>query len=254
MRKIALIPLLLVVAACSGKVSIGSNGSTSGNLKKNPDGGATGNGQTCNYDGRDAAVGDVFTSSDGCNTCTCAADGAYCTEMACAPDGGADAGVCAYNGKVYNPGDSFPSSDGCNSCGCSEDGRVPCTKKACVTDCSGPKACSGPAPGAPTILCADGTTAGPKCADIGGTCGWTFTECSCQGAPGHKAGDTWQQDCSTCDCDSAGMVACTASACACPADGTINCMPPVQPSQSGVCSGSYHQWVVANCPNVKFVF
>lgn len=87
-----------------------------------------GGGGMCTYDGKVYKTGDSFPSTDGCNTCGCAADGSVaCTLIACAPKS------CLYNGKVYNPGDSFPSSDGCNTCMCGTDGAVSCTKRACPT-------------------------------------------------------------------------------------------------------------------------
>jgi hypothetical protein len=243
---VVLIPLTLVVACGGTMVKIGENDMK---LQKNPDGSSTGNGQTCTYGGTTVNVGQSFPSPDGCNQCTCAADGAYCTERACA----GDAGLCIYDGKTYKPGDSFPSTDGCNSCGCSADGLVACTKKACALDCSATASCKGPRPGAPNIQCADGTVGGPVCADIGGACGWTMRSCECKDANGgvHKAGETWDDGCNSCSCDQQGYAMCTARACACPPDQVVNCMPP---SSSTLCSGPYHQWVVANCPGVKFVY
>lgn len=40
----------------------------------------------------------------------------------------------------------------------------------------------------------------------------------------------------------------------CPAEETINCMPPVQPENEALCSGDYHNWIVANCPDVTFTY
>jgi hypothetical protein len=256
MRTIALLPLLFIAAACSdGKVSIGSNGSTNGNLQKNPDGSPTGDGTTCEYAGATAKVGDHFPSPDGCNTCTCAAEGVYCTELACASDAGVP-DVCTYGGKGYAAGAGFPSTDGCNSCGCEPGGAVVCTQRACASDCSAPNACTDPRPGVPNIQCADGTTAGPTCTSANGSCGWSVTSCHCEpsgGGVSHNAGETWSEACQTCSCSADGRTACTASACTCPPDGTIDCTPPVSAQKADVCGGSYHQWVVQNCPNVHFV-
>ena len=44
-------------------------------------------------------------------------------------------------------------------------------------DCAAKGACSGPAPGVPSQLCWDGSTAGPTCVASGGTCGWKITAC-----------------------------------------------------------------------------
>ena len=71
-----------------------------------------------------------FTAPDGCNTCTCSAEGVLsCTEIACG------AGTCTHGGQAYEAGDSFPSEDGCNSCVCGADGSIACTTMACVGIC-----------------------------------------------------------------------------------------------------------------------
>ncbi len=44
-------------------------------------------------------------------------------------------------------------------------------------DCSAKGACPGPAPASSSQLCWDGSTAGPTCADSGGTCGWKIKTC-----------------------------------------------------------------------------
>ena len=56
-----------------------------------------------------------------------------------------------------------------------------CQNGQCVNSACTPQDC-GPAPGVPSILCADGTTAGPVCERNGaGTCGWRITTCpGCQ--------------------------------------------------------------------------
>ncbi len=133
----ALIACLSVTACSSGDVAVGANGQA---LKRTPGGGATGNGRTCSWDdpagdgGTPAAtanapykIGDTFKSPDGCNDCSCAAEGIYCTERACAPGG-----TCAFDGKTYAAGDRFKSTDGCNTCSCGSDGTVACTEMACV--------------------------------------------------------------------------------------------------------------------------
>jgi hypothetical protein len=72
------------------------------------------------------------------------------------------------------------------SCGMSEDdgessekssltGAAPTTEAACP-----PSAC-GPAPGAPVEICADGSTAGPRCQPMRGACGWVITKCPVTG-------------------------------------------------------------------------
>lgn len=90
---------------------------------------------TCSYEGKSYSSGERFPAADGCNTCSCGADGQVaCTELAC---GG---GQCTYpagqGGKVYRAGESFPSTDACNSCACQADGQVVCTLRACPAGCS----------------------------------------------------------------------------------------------------------------------
>jgi len=56
--------------------------------------------QTCTYDGHTYGRGDTFPSGDGCNSCSCTAQGVACTAIACASDGGTDAppAACAPSG------------------------------------------------------------------------------------------------------------------------------------------------------------
>jgi eight-cysteine-cluster-containing protein len=161
----------LSITACSGSdVTVGSSDQA---LKKKSDGGATGDGSTCSWDdtisydvatgketrtpsGSGYNVGDSFPSPDGCNSCTCTAQGIACTARACAPGGG----TCTLNGKTYDAGQSFPSPDGCNNCSCQSDGSIACTEMACApapNDCK-KTGCSGE-------ICSD--------KDIASACIWT---------------------------------------------------------------------------------
>jgi pacifastin inhibitor LCMII len=80
----------------------------------------------CVYDGMTYEIGDSFPADDGCNTCSCDADGSVaCTEMACG---------CDYAGTWYDQGESFWATDGCNQCTCMGEG-VACTKMWCA--CTG---------------------------------------------------------------------------------------------------------------------
>ena len=251
MRTIAALSPFACVAflliACDGDVVIGAN---QGKLMKNLDGSPTGDGSTCTYAGETVTVGQPITA-DSCNDCKCTAQGALCTAKACASDGGTGGtGTCFYDGKTYKVGDSFKSTDGCNSCFCSSDNLIGCTEMACATppptDCTAKGACSDPMPGVPSIQCADGTTAGPECSDLGGQCGWHITSCVCkEGTVVHHAGDNWSDGCNTCSCSQNGQAMCTQKACACPPDGTtIDCMPPID--QKPMCSGAYHDFIVAS--------
>ena len=87
----------------------------------------------------------------------------------CDPNqGGADCGgVCACVQNVLCTQDhKFDGSPAVCAC-------VPATPVACAPD-----ACTGPGPKSASIMCADGTIAGPTCAPLAdGTCGWTVTSC-----------------------------------------------------------------------------
>jgi hypothetical protein len=107
-------------------------------------GGTTGG--TCLYNGVTYPTGASFESTDGCNSCSCGANGLVaCTLMACiatggttgvggasAAVGGSTGGTCKYNNVTYAAGASFKSTDGCNTCSCSSNGLVACTEMACL--------------------------------------------------------------------------------------------------------------------------
>ncbi|HOF78871.1 MAG TPA: hypothetical protein PLA45_00725 [Candidatus Dojkabacteria bacterium] len=78
----------------------------------------------CEYNGWAYADGEIYDSTDGCNTCFCNDGKTVCTEKACA------AKTCTFEGNTYKEGESFQSSDGCNMCGCMN-GEVTCTLMAC---------------------------------------------------------------------------------------------------------------------------
>lgn len=189
-----------LLACSSGVVNVGSTQEQE--LTRTTDGGATGNGQTCSFDdvvwydgetgqsgtvpSKDGTyeVGDTFKAPDGCNDCTCTAEGIACTKKACTspgnpgcteearqcPDGSfvvrtgpscefapcPGEGGCTVGGKHYAVGEGFVAPDGCNSCSCTKDG-VACTAMACP-----PANCTEEA-----MLCPDGKTyvsrTGPNC-------------------------------------------------------------------------------------------
>jgi hypothetical protein len=108
----------------------GRGGSGAGGAMAIPDASPEG----CVQDGHTYAVGETFKRD--CNTCTCAATGAVCTEMACPVDAGAerpsDGGDgCFVNGQTYASGESFKSD--CNTCSCLHK-SVTCTAMACFHD------------------------------------------------------------------------------------------------------------------------
>jgi hypothetical protein len=108
----------------------GSSGT--GGAKPNPDVAPQG----CVEGGRTYVVGETFKRD--CNTCTCTANGAICTEMACAVDAapdlprGPDAGkTCLLGGREYTIGETFKSD--CNTCTCTSNG-IACTAMFCYHD------------------------------------------------------------------------------------------------------------------------
>ena len=193
------------ISACSsGDVAVGS---TQQDLKKTPNGGATGNGQTCSWDdtvGHDVAtgtttttpapngpykVGDKFKAQNGCDDCTCTTGGITCLALPCAPPPGGG-GTCAYNGKTYAAGESFKSSDGCNNCGCQSDGSIACTELACA-----------PAP----ISCKKTGCSGEICSDqdVASSCIWTasyacYQTATCEVQSDGKCGFTQTADLTSC--------------------------------------------------------
>jgi hypothetical protein len=227
----------------------------------NDDAGAAGNHSsvggatsvTCLYNNVVYPAGSSFKSTDGCNTCGCASDGQVaCTLMACAAVGGnSGAGgstsvTCLYDGVNYAAGTSFRSTDGCNTCGCTSTGQVACTAMACAavggssgvggstgTDCT----CTGPAPGAPTVQCWDGSIGGPVCEkSSAGTCGWTVRSCPPQpgtGGASGAGGSTGISSCSTA-ADCKGAVPALCEQCA---DGSNGCAHFV--CNSGSCQIAY---------------
>ena len=108
--------IALSASACSsGDIAVGS---TQQALQKKKDGTPTGNGATCSWDDTVAydattgqqtttpsangehKVGDSFKSLDGCNDCTCTAEGIACTVKECGPP----AGGCTEEAKVCPDG------------------------------------------------------------------------------------------------------------------------------------------------------
>lgn len=81
----------------------------------------------CEYNGWAYANGQIYDSTDGCNTCFCNGGNTVCTEKACLEKSPTS---CVYNGITYNEGESFQSGDGCNTCGCNN-GEVACTLMGC---------------------------------------------------------------------------------------------------------------------------
>ena len=149
----------------------------------------------CTYAGKGYEAGDDFAASDGCNTCSCAADGSVaCTDIACGeepptsgtpPVDAGPAGSCTYRGATYQAGATFRDSDGCNSCRCAANGEVACTLVSCVRDAS-VDASQGP------------------------------TRASCMhGGKLYQTGESFPDDdgCNKCTCSADGAVECTLIEC-----------------------------------------
>jgi hypothetical protein len=187
------------------------------------DGGAA---ATCSYAGHTYAVGARFPETNGCNTCTCEADGQVaCTLLGCvAMDGGSSAG-CTYGGQHHEPGARFPALDGCNTCSCEADGQVGCTLLGCAAMDAGSSGCTyggqhyGHAASFPAL---DGcnscscTTEGVACTDA--AClprdGGAAPVCQ-YGGQGYAAGANFPalDGCNTCTCGEGGVVGCTKKGC-----------------------------------------
>ncbi len=104
----------------------GGSGGASGAAGSSGSGGDPG---ACSYAGASYDAGESFPAGDGCNTCSCGADGSVgCTLRACL-DG------CVHQGVEYPAGTTFPAGDGCNDCTCQDDGAVICTRLACGPFC-----------------------------------------------------------------------------------------------------------------------
>lgn len=111
------------MAGSGGSTGKGGSSGAGGSTVKQ-DAGSAG----CLEGGHLYGIGETFNRD--CNSCTCYANGASCTKMACPP--GTDAGAsCTYNGKTYAVGDSFKID--CNTCSCTSSG-VACTTMACLVD------------------------------------------------------------------------------------------------------------------------
>ncbi len=134
----------------------------------------------CTYEGKSYQQGDSFPANDGCNTCSCAADGSvYCTLKACACDYSAPGRKWVLRSPdeckvaLFACAEGRPFFDSCG-CGCEIE---PVTCK--VGGCSG-QLCVGPDdPDISTCewrdeyACYRSATCEPQ-AD--GRCGWTSTD------------------------------------------------------------------------------
>lgn len=105
------------------------------------DDGSAGSVEQASSRGATACVeGELRTTEDGCNTCTCSGGSWFCTELACGEPGGH---VDDWQGDDWlhdevsnepepscNEGEVVHAEDGCNTCSC-VDGAWACTELWC---------------------------------------------------------------------------------------------------------------------------
>jgi len=192
-----LVACTLMACAAGGAPSTGGASSK---------GGASSTASTCVYNGVTHQAGTSFASTDGCNTCSCSTSGQVaCTKMACAAGGstGTSSGGASSAGGTTSTGGTSSSGgtkatggasgSGGTSSVCS--GAISMIMPVCSSgtatmqyDASGCPTgygcpsdvckCTGPALGAPNVLCSDGTMGGPVCAThTDGTCAWMMRSC-----------------------------------------------------------------------------
>jgi hypothetical protein len=140
-----------LVVACSGGIATVPGDQTTQQLQKRLDGTPTGNGKTCSWEGTAVSsapsgqatypvgpynVGDSFKSLDGCNDCTCSAQGIMCTVRACsggptpAPTTGGPPQGCTTEAKVCPDGSAVGrSGPSCEFAAC----PTPTPSGACFT-------------------------------------------------------------------------------------------------------------------------
>ena len=156
--------------------------------------------QACTYDGTSHLLGDIFPSTDGCNTCECLWRWAY-NEVACTlnnctgspvvdalPASTATAGSCVYNGATFPLDVYFSAANGCGECHCRVDGQVTCSLQ-CLRD-------AGPAP--------DGSSVPPDVASV---------YCNLDDGRRIPAGAAFSDGCNCCVCTSSAQSACQGAAC-----------------------------------------
>ncbi len=79
----------------------------------------------CTSDTGSYYVGETWTCPDGCNTCSCEADGSIVsTEIACVA-------TCTDETGSYVENETWLCPDGCNTCSCEPGGTISATEMTC---------------------------------------------------------------------------------------------------------------------------
>lgn len=157
LRHVAAFWLCAALGACSSTVSSGDAGDAASDVQNDVSGDARADAPgVCTLPGGwTCAVGAVCPSPDGCNTCSCGADGVVgCTARACIDAGPADAPTVD---AIVDAGDAAPTAcrlpsgarcpagmtcprgDGCNDCTCGAAGALSCTARPCAFDAGPPR-------------------------------------------------------------------------------------------------------------------
>jgi hypothetical protein len=221
-----------------------ADGSCSWIVRSCPDSG----GVYCNYNNVDYAAGTSFNSSDGCNTCSCGADGQIaCTTMYCAPRGsGGSSGVIGVGGGTPVEWGGASAVGGAGGCATHSWPMIQCSNGtpemqydsagcpagyACPGQSVEGCTCAGPVPTNFNQICADGTRVGAVCQNLpdGSSCAWGGRNCPAPVGSGGTSGVAYCIDgnvvyapgatygssdgCNTCTCYSNGQIGCTANYC-----------------------------------------
>ena len=140
---VALASLTSMSACSSGDVAVGRTEQTSQALQKKTDGSPTCDGHVCSWDGTVFAknanasdkpydIGASFPSPDGCNQCTCSAEGILCTIKVCPTPA-----PCPALAKVCSDGSTVsPTGPNCEFPACPPGPPTPGPCPAFAIDCA----------------------------------------------------------------------------------------------------------------------